>query len=139
MNYLAAREYLGAVNGGLGYVHATLVTIVVFYYFLKNPSQSFKASIVLPVIGMLAQVNGPVGAVPNWVRTYIEYSNARWRMREYIKAGGEDRERPQPREGAPLVSVNAEFRRAGTTPASGRHRDAPARPPAPRGRPAGFR
>lgn len=112
MSYLAAREYMTSVQGGLGYVHATLVTLVVFYFFLKNPSQSFKASLVLPVIGMLAQVNGPIGSVPNWVRTFLEYKNAAWRMRDYITAGREDRERLRHREGQPLVSVNAEFRRA---------------------------
>ena len=50
-------------------------------------------------------MNGPIGSVPNWVRTFLEYKNAAWRMREYISAGREDRERLRPREGLPLVSV----------------------------------
>merc|ERR1719440_2726158 len=37
VGFLAAREYMTAFQGGLGYVHATLVTIVVFYFFLQNP------------------------------------------------------------------------------------------------------
>ena len=55
-------------------------------------------------------MNGPIGSVPNWVRTFLEYKNAAWRMREYISVGREDRERLRPREGLPLVSVPLEIR-----------------------------
>jgi ABC-type multidrug transport system fused ATPase/permease subunit len=109
MGYLSVREYLESTTGALQYAHATIVTLVVFYYFLGNPTQSFKASLVLPVIGMLAQVNGPIGSVPNWVRVYIEYRNGSGRLQEYLTITTRERAA----DDAPvehLVASNAEFR-----------------------------
>jgi ABC-type multidrug transport system fused ATPase/permease subunit len=71
MNWLSFKEYLLSIDGALHYVHPTIIALVVFYYFLRTPGQSFKASVVLPVLGLLGQVNGPIGSLPNWIKTYI--------------------------------------------------------------------
>jgi ABC-type multidrug transport system fused ATPase/permease subunit len=109
VNWLSFREYLVCIDGALHYAHPTIIALVVFYYFIQTPGQSFKASLVLPVLGLLSQVNGPIGSLPNWIKTYIEYRNGSFRMQEYLVCT----KRFPPADDAPveeLVAVNAEFR-----------------------------
>jgi len=109
MNWLSFREYAISIDGALHYAHGTIIALVVFWYFIRTPGQAFKASVVLPVLGLLSQVNGPIGALPNWIKTYIEYRNGSSRMVEYLACT----KRFPPADDAPveeLVAVNAEFR-----------------------------
>jgi len=81
------QKMVAAIGGVLG----SLVTIITFSYFvMKHSDGELKASVALPVIGLIGSLIGPFAQFPSWINQYLVWSSAYERVNDFmgLKANG---------------------------------------------------
>merc|ERR1719506_2604187 len=90
----------------LSYVLAAVVTLVTLAYFVSHYSNGvLKASVAVPVIGLVTSLIGPFAQFPTWINSYLIWRSAYDRVNGYMgvcpypehEADNISRNRPQSR------------------------------------------
>eukprot|EP00439_Symbiodinium_sp_Y106_P063553 s1526_g9.t2 len=80
------RLWLQKMPAALDYGLTTLVTLVTLGYYVMSTGETLKASVALPVIGLIGSLIGPIGQFPNLVRQYKVFRSAYDRLDRRLMA-----------------------------------------------------
>lgn len=79
------RLWMNKMVQALGYVLAAAVTLVTLAYFVTNDGNgTLKASIAVPVIGLVTGLIGPFAQFPTWIQNYLVWRSAYTRLNKYM-------------------------------------------------------
>jgi len=81
------RLWLQKMPAALDYGLTTLVTLVTLGYYVMSTGETLKASVALPVIGLIGSLIGPIGQFPNLVRQYKVFRSAYDRLDRFLGFG----------------------------------------------------
>lgn len=79
------RLWMTKMVAALGYVLSAIVTLVTLAYFVTYYSEgSLKASVAIPVIGLVTGLIGPFAQFPTWINQYMIWCSAYDRLNQYM-------------------------------------------------------
>eukprot|EP00746_Dinoflagellata_sp_MGD_P087117 gnl/MRDRNA2_/MRDRNA2_34582_c0_seq1.p1 gnl/MRDRNA2_/MRDRNA2_34582_c0~~gnl/MRDRNA2_/MRDRNA2_34582_c0_seq1.p1 ORF type:complete len:1184 (-),score=198.39 gnl/MRDRNA2_/MRDRNA2_34582_c0_seq1:23-3457(-) len=77
------RLWMQKVVAGISYVLATVVGLVTLGYYVMVYKDEMKASVILPVIALIASLIGPLSQFPTWIQQCLVWRSAYDRVNSY--------------------------------------------------------
>lgn len=78
------RLWLTKMAAALDYSLGTIVTLATLGYFVTQGGGTLKASVALPVLGLVNRMVGPFGSIPQWINQYLVWRSAYERANRFI-------------------------------------------------------
>lgn len=78
------RLWAQKMPAALSYTLGSLVTLVTLAYYVTVYGESLKASTVLPVIGLISSLIGPLSNFPTWSNQYLVWRSAYSRLNKFM-------------------------------------------------------
>jgi len=80
LHYQTLRLWMQKMVAALDYSLGAIVTLVTLSYFVFVEGGEMKASVALPVIGLISSLIGPFGQFPIWINEYMVWQSAHERV-----------------------------------------------------------
>jgi ABC-type multidrug transport system fused ATPase/permease subunit len=84
LRFQQMRLWAQKMPAALSYTLGSLVTLVTLAYYVTYYGESLKASTVLPVIGLISSLIGPLSNFPTWSNQYLVWRSAYGRLNKFM-------------------------------------------------------
>ncbi|CAE8686659.1 unnamed protein product [Polarella glacialis] len=81
------RLWFQKMPAALDYSLGPLVTLITLGYYVTATGAELKASLAIPVIGLISALIGPLGKFPTWMNVYLVWSSAYERVNHFMGLG----------------------------------------------------
>lgn len=80
----ALRHWLQKMCNALDSCLVPIVTLTTLGYYVSQGGESLKASVAIPVIGLISALIGPFGQIPGWTNQYLVWRSAYDRVNRFM-------------------------------------------------------
>lgn len=101
------RLWMQKMVMAIDYSLSSIVTLVTLRYYVIHESAQLKASVALPIVGLVNSLVGPFSQFPVWANQYLVWRSAYVRVNDYIGLAGQSRPQRPTKLSPPTMAANA--------------------------------